>query len=270
MNQDFNLSGFLSGLSSLEISKVLSDDALIALSVIHLRMYNLVVCTDMEAEYGSRSLYGHCLDELYKVCRCRCERHYSLSRRVRMLPVLQQLVCNASRPAPVRKTLVCERYTLDMVSSFRESLDKRMSKLTSENLSQSEMLQCAEQWYAEAILFPETIADDCSLKDFLCTHGTEWINKTLKQSSGTADDCRLMFLLYELAHHLAGAVQEQTSSGESILGRVDEIVRWASRQLSHFPQDNAGGLLCRSICISDAILKLSLAIQQEALFHSIA
>ena len=120
----YGLKGLAEQIRSIQPSGSLSDDAVEALSAMNLALLNTVVAHDADAEYGSRDIYARTADALFALCSRRSSAGQPLARRVRMIPVMYELMQRPGAMFDRRQFESCVSRSERAVNDWVKALDE--------------------------------------------------------------------------------------------------------------------------------------------------
>ena len=133
------ISALIGAIKNAAMDERLSDSALAALSKIYATLYHLVVCEDLEAEYGNRRQYRDKLEQLYRIGRQRYEKK-DCSEKCRLLPVLYDIVYRLPL-SDERKLAQCDVVAFQVIEKYLHEDGKQ------EWQTEHGILKCIENAY---------------------------------------------------------------------------------------------------------------------------
>lgn len=136
------LANLIGTIRTIPLHDGLSDDAVVALTNIHLSIMTMIVANGLEEEYGSAEFHRNAMEQLFAICRKRSAGNQTLARSSRMTPAMYHVFTMPNTIVDVRKHNSCLNRSFRMVDEWCEKTKNARTLDENSRITEYGVLQC--------------------------------------------------------------------------------------------------------------------------------
>lgn len=117
---NIKLSNLILSIRNIPLNDKLSDEAVVALTNIHISLAGVIVANMLEDEYSDVAFHRESMEKLFAICRKRSASNQTLARCSRMIPALYNVFCMPDALFDDNKYNACLIRTFRVADKWRE------------------------------------------------------------------------------------------------------------------------------------------------------